>query len=121
MRATLSSLLLAMLAGISAANAEPMTLDQFRQELVGMPLCGTPATGPFAGKMLCTIHMPDGSAIVAGAGIVVRGSWEADDGKICRRSASDPMDRRRCVDYERLGDGRYKNSDGVEFCIGPCP
>lgn len=120
MRLTFSSILFAGLAGVSTAQAAPLTLDQFKQELVGMPLCGTPATGPFAGKMLCTVHMPDGSAVVAGAGIVVRGSWEADNGKICRRSASDPMDRRRCVDYERIGEGKYKNSDGVEFCIGPC-
>ena len=112
--------LLAVLAGTALAAAAPMTLDQFRQELVGMPLCGTPSTGPFAGKMLCTVHMPDGSAVVAGAGVTVRGSWEAEGNKICRRSASDPMDRRRCVEYEHLGNGRYRNSDGVEFCIGPC-
>lgn len=109
------------MAAVSPAPAEPMTLDQFRQELLGMPLCGTPQSGPFAGKMLCTLHMPDGSAVVTGAGMIVRGSWEAEGNRICRRSASDPMDRRRCVDYERAGEGRYKNSDGVEFCIGPCP
>ena len=25
------------------------------------------------------------------------------------------------VDYERAGTNRFRNSDGVEFCIGPCP
>ena len=25
-----------------------------------------------------------------------------------------------CVTYERLSNGRYRNSDGVEFCLGPC-
>ena len=41
--------------------------------------------------------------------------------RICRRDALDPPDRRRCVDYARLGNNRYRNSDGVEFCLGPCP
>ena len=55
-----------------------MTVDEFRRELVGVPLCGTPETGPFAGKSLCTVHLPDGTAILAGAGLVVYGLWEAE-------------------------------------------
>jgi hypothetical protein len=86
-----------------------------------MPLCGTPTTGPLAGKALCTVHLPDGTAVLAGAGLIVRGVWEADTGHICRRNAHDPVERRRCVDYEHIGQDRYRNSDGVEFCIGPCP
>ena len=97
-----------------------LTVDEFRRELVGIPLCGTPATGPLAGKQLCTVHLPDGTAVVAGAGLVVRGVWEADAGKICRRNAHDPLDKQRCVTYERLSPERYRNSDGVEFCLGPC-
>ena len=106
---------------LSQALAEPLTVDEFRRELVGMPLCGMPTTGPLAGKALCTVHLPDGTAILAGAGLIVRGVWEADGGHICRRNARDPVERRRCVDYERVAQDRYRNSDGVEFCIGPCP
>jgi len=116
-----SAVLLAGLVPATAVFAEPLTVDEFRRELVGMPLCGTPATGPLAGKALCTVHLPDGTAILAGAGMIVRGVWEADAGHICRRNARDPAERRRCVDYERIGQDRYRNSDGVEFCIGPCP
>ena len=117
---------LAMLAGLffAAANgaaAAPMTIDEFRRELVGVPLCGTPDYGPLAGKMLCTVHLPDGTAIVAGQGMLVRGTWEAEAGRICRRNAQDPLERRRCIEYERTGQDRYRNSDGVDLCIGPCP
>jgi hypothetical protein len=103
------------------AIAEPMTVDEFRRELVGMPLCGTPASGPLAGKMLCTVHLPDGTAIVAGQGMLVRGTWEGEAGRICRRNAHDPLERRRCIEYEKVGEDRYRNSDGIELCIGPCP
>ena len=103
------------------AKAEPMTVDEFRRELVGMPLCGTPASGPLAGKMLCTVHLPDGTAIVAGQGMLVRGTWEGEAGRICRRNAHDPLERRRCIEYEKVGEDRYRNSDGIELCIGPCP
>ena len=116
-----TAVLVAALLPLSQAFAEPLTVDEFRRELVGMPLCGTPTTGPLAGKALCTVHLPDGTAILAGAGLIVRGVWEADGGHICRRNARDPVERRRCVDYERVGQDRYRNSDGVEFCIGPCP
>jgi hypothetical protein len=116
-----SAVLAAALLPVAQALAEPITVDEFRRELVGMPLCGTPTTGPLAGKALCTVHLPDGTAVLAGAGMIVRGLWEADGGHICRRNAHDPVDRRRCVDYERIGQDRYRNSDGVEFCIGPCP
>jgi hypothetical protein len=114
------AVLAAALLPVAAALAEPLTVDEFRRELVGMPLCGTPATGPLAGKALCTVHLPDGTAILAGAGMIVRGIWEVDAGHICRRNARDPVERRRCVDYERIAQDRYRNSDGVEFCIGPC-
>jgi hypothetical protein len=114
-------------SGIVAAQVPPaptqpqtLTVDEFRRELVGIPLCGTPNTGPLAGKQLCTVHLPDGTAVVAGAGIVVRGVWEAETGKICRRNAHDALEKRRCVEYERVSPERYRNSDGVEFCLGPC-
>jgi hypothetical protein len=116
-----TAVLAAALLPVTAALAEPITVDEFRRELVGLPLCGTPTIGPLAGKALCTVHLPDGTAVLAGAGLIVRGVWEADAGHICRRNAHDPADRRRCVDYERIGKDRYRNSDGVEFCIGPCP
>src|SRR3954464_10829754 len=81
--------------------AQGMTVDEFRRELVGVPLCGTPDSGQFAGKQLCTVHLPDGTAILAGAGLVVYGLWEASGGQICRRNTQDTPDRRRCVSYER--------------------
>jgi hypothetical protein len=105
----------------AAALCEPLSTDDFKAQLVGVPLCGIPPTGPVAGKWLCTVHLPDGTAVAAGSGLLVRGVWEVEGGKICRRTPDDPMERRRCVEYEKLGDGRYKNSDGVEFCLGPCP
>jgi hypothetical protein len=105
----------------AAAAAETLTVDEFRRELVGLPLCGTPTTGPLAGKALCTVHLPDGTAILAGSGLLVRGVWDVEDGRICRRNAHEPPERRRCVDYARSDAEHYRNSDGVEFCIGPCP
>src|SRR5215471_2250192 len=105
----------------AAALAETLTVDEFRRELVGLPLCGTPTTGPLAGKSLCTVHLPDGTAILAGSGLLVRGVWDVEDGHICRRNAHEPPERRRCVDYERSDAEHYHNSDGVEFCLGPCP
>jgi len=115
------ALVLAMLvAPAASALGQTMTVDEFRRELVGIPLCGTPDAGPLAGKSLCTVHLPDGTAILAGGGLVVHGLWEADNGRICRRNAQDPVDRRRCVDYVRVDRSHYRNSDGVQFCLGPC-
>lgn len=105
----------------SAKPGQPMSADEFRRELVGMPLCGMPKSGPLAGKLMCTVHLADGATILAGAGVLARGFWDTDGQRICRRDATEGPDRRRCVAYERLGDNRYRNSDGVEFCIGPCP
>ena len=112
------ALLLALLPAL--ACAQPMTIDEFRRELVGVPLCGTPETGQFAGKMLCTVHLPDGTAILAGAGVVVYGLWETIGGQVCRRNAHDAADKRRCVSYERVDRSHFRNSDGVGFCLGPC-
>ena len=116
----LSLVLSALIASVAPAAAQAMTVDECRRELVGVPLCGTPESGPLAGKSLCTVHLPDGTAILAGAGLVVYGLWEADGGKICRRNAQDPIDKRRCVTYERVDRSHFRNSDGVAFCLGPC-
>jgi hypothetical protein len=99
---------------------KPVTADEFRRELVDVPLCGTPATGPVAGKSMCTIHFADGSATLAGSGVVARGFWQFEGDAVCRRDRRDPVEHERCVRYERLTDGRYRNSDGVVICIGPC-
>jgi hypothetical protein len=103
-----------------AAQPAWLSAEQFREQLVGVPLCGVPPTGPLAGKTLCTVHLPDGVAVVAGSGVLVRGIWEMDEAQVCRRSKDDPLERRRCVTYERVAQDRYKNSDGVEVCLGPC-
>jgi hypothetical protein len=117
-------LLAACLAACSedAPKSPPqaMSVDEFRRELVGMPLCGKLASGELAGKTICTVHFADGAAVVAGSGVLARGFWDSDGKRICRRDALDPPNLRRCVDYARLGNNRYRNSDGVEFCIGPC-
>ncbi|MFL4971310.1 MAG: hypothetical protein ACJ8FU_18880 [Xanthobacteraceae bacterium] len=118
---SLAAILAIFIAAGHGAAAEPMTADEFRHDLVGVPLCGTPDYGPFAGKMLCTVHLPDGTAVVAGQGMLVRGTWEVEAGRVCRRNAQDPLDRRRCIDYEKVGQDRYRNSDGIDLCIGPCP
>lgn len=120
----LALIALATLAGCSdkpPAPGQPMTADEFRRELIGMPICGTPASGPLAGKLMCTVHLADGTAVLAGSGLLARGLWDVNGNRICRRDAIEPPDKRRCVDYERLPDNRYRNSDGVVFCIGPCP
>ena len=117
----LASVLATSLAIAGIAVAAPMEADEFRRELVGVPLCGTPEEGPFAGKMLCTVHLPDGTAVVAGQGLLVRGTWEAEANRICRRNADDPTERRRCIEYEKTGTDHYRNSDGVKLCLGPCP
>jgi hypothetical protein len=116
----LSLLAAALVAPAVSASAQTMTVDEFRRELVGIPLCGKPDSGPLAGKSLCTVHLPDGTAILAGDGLLVRGLWEADGGRICRRNAGDSAERRRCVDYVRVDRSHFRNSDGVQFCLGPC-
>lgn len=97
-----------------------MSADDFRRELLDLPLCGTPTTGPVAGKAMCTIHLADGTFTLAGAGMVAQGRWEFEGNAICRRDIREPEDLERCVRYERLANGRYRNSDGVVFCVGPC-
>src|SRR5882757_3887370 len=124
MRCTRFSRLAAAIAMFAVAAApvmaQPLTVDEFRRELVGVPLCGTPDSGPLAGKALCTVHLPDGTAILAGAGLVVYGLWEVSGGQICRRNQHDEPDKRRCVTYERVDRSHFRNSDGVGFCLGPC-
>ena len=104
-----------------APTATAMSIDDFRRELVNLPLCGKPTTGPVAGKDMCTVHASDGTATLAGSGLLVRMVWDTDGRSVCRRDVSEAASQRRCVTYERLSNGRYRNSDGVEFCIGPCP
>jgi hypothetical protein len=104
-----------------APTATAMSIDEFRRELVNLPLCGKPTTGPVAGKAMCTVHASDGSATLAGSGLLVRMVWDTDGRSVCRRDVSEAASQRRCVTYERLSNGRYRNSDGVEFCLGPCP
>jgi Caspase domain len=105
----------------SAASFEPpraISVDEFRRELVGRPLCGRANTGPQAGKTMCTVYQSDGTAVITGPGVDARGVWEVDGGRICRQGADV---KRHCLDYVRLGPDRFRNSAGMEFCIGPCP
>src|SRR5690349_11258115 len=103
----LQAVLLAASLAACSDNAPPsppqqMSVDEFRRELVGMPLCGKLSAGELAGKTICTVHLADGAAVVAGSGLLARGFWDTDGKRICRRDALDPPDRRRCLEYARL-------------------
>jgi hypothetical protein len=121
-------MLLPMLLGLAGCDdsappvtAQPMSAEDFRRELVNVPLCGTPKTGPLAGKPMCTIHFGDGTATLAGDLKVARILWELQGNSVCRRDIREAADQRLCVTYERLSNGHYRNSDGVDSCVGPCP
>jgi Caspase domain len=103
------------------AAARAITVDEFRRELVGVPLCGRPTMGSLVGKVVCTTHYNDGTAVITGAGVDIRGVWEAEGQKVCRRRTDESPEMRNCVEYVRLGPNRFRNSMGTEFCIGPCP
>jgi hypothetical protein len=102
-------------------TAQLMSAEDFGRELVNVPLCGTPKSGPYAGKAVCTIQFNDGTAAVMVDHKVARGVWSTDGRSICRREVGAAESQRRCVTYERLSNGHYRNSDGVEFCAGACP
>ena len=91
------------LCGASLAAAEPMSVEEFRSELVGAPLCGAPDSGPYAGKMLCTVHLPDGTAVMAGQGLVVRGTWELDGTQSLPQERAGPA---RAAALHRIREGR---------------
>jgi hypothetical protein len=97
-----------------------MSGDDFRRELLDLPLCGTPVSGPVSGKAVCTTHLTDGNLTLVGSGIVARGFWQFEGDAVCRRDTREPVEQEHCVRYERLPDGRYRNSDGVVVCLGPC-
>lgn len=107
--------------GNPTAAGRPVTAGEFRRELVNLPLCGTPATDSYAGKTMCTVHFADGRLTLAGSGVVVRGFWEFQGDAVCRRDEHEPVEQERCVRYERLANGRFRNSAGVVVCVGPCP
>ena len=102
-------------------TAQPMNAEDIRRELVNLPLCGTPKTGPLSGKPMCTIHFGDGTATLAGDLKVARILWGMQGDAVCRRDIREGADQQLCVTYERLSNGHFRNSDGVDFCIGPCP
>ena len=73
--------------------------EEFRRDLVNMPLCGKPTTGPVAGKTMCTVHASDGTATLAGPGLVARMVWDTDGSAVCRRDVKEAPSQRRCVTY----------------------
>ena len=74
-------------------TAQPMNVEDIRRELVNLPLCGTPKTGPLAGKPMCTIHFGDGTATLAGDLKVARILWEHAGRAVCRRDIREAADQ----------------------------
>ena len=67
-----TALALLALAGCGDSAPQPtataMNVDDFRRELVNLPLCGKPNTGPLAGKAMCTVHVADAPRPLPAAG-----------------------------------------------------
>ena len=91
-----------------------MTVDEFRRELVGVPLCGTPETAPSPARCCAPCTCPTAPRSSPAQALVVYGLWEAVGGQVCRRNAHDPADQRRCVSTSGSTQP-FRNSDGVGF------
>lgn len=107
-------------AAAPAAIERPVTADEFRRELVGLALCGTAPSGPYKDKTICSVYSADGTVTLSGPQLNARGVWEIVDNKVCRRSADAPREKAVCLSYVRLSAQRFRNTSGMEFCIGPC-
>ena len=100
------AIMLLALAGCGDATpqptAQPMSVEDFRRELVNLPLCGTPEHRSACRQGDVHHSFADGTAMLAGDGKVARGIWDSEGSSICRRDINEPADQRLCVTYERL-------------------
>ena len=117
MRATLSSILgLALLAGASLsaapAFAQKLSAQEIRQEMLGRTI----VTLRF-GMKITMRYRPNGTVSAKALLGDIEGTWRAKGDQVCTTFPSGPALGTQCVSFERIGEGRYRNSDGVTFTV----
>lgn len=90
------------------ATAEIMSKDQIANEIIGTPL-----TASLKGMTVHLQYNTDGTVRMKAFIISGGGTWAYSDDGLCMTMTSGPKKGKTCVTFERLGDHKYRNSEGM--------
>lgn len=89
-------------------SADTMTAPEIAQRIVGKDLA--------ARRMGMTVHLrydSDGTVTIRAPFFTGTGTWDWQGDGLCMNVRGGPNPGRSCHAFEDLGDGRFRNSDGM--------
>ena len=98
----------ALTATTLPAIADIMSTDMIANEIVGKPLTATRK-----GMKVRLQYNTDGSVQMKAFVISGSGTWTYSGDGICMNMTSGPKKGETCVTFERLGDNKFRNSEGL--------
>lgn len=116
-RASESGVLAVLVAAVmtsSPAHAEMLTQERIAHEIVGKTLSASRN-----GLKVRLRYDPDGSLTMKVALITGAGTWIYSDGGLCMTLTKGPKRGKTCTGFEDLGNGRYRNSEGLILQVQP--
>ena len=96
----------------TALSAAPLSKEQIHQEIIGKTL-----SGKRMGITVKIIYQLDGAVTIKSPVMSGSGTWSYSETGICMDMESGPRLGKRCVTFEYLGGGDYRNSEGMTLTV----
>ncbi|MEP3439438.1 MAG: hypothetical protein ABJN75_22020 [Hoeflea sp.] len=107
---------LLMAAGTLAAApalADTMTQAQIATEIIGKDL-----VGQRTGMTVRLRYDPGGNVTMKAAFVTGAGTWRFAGDSLCMTMTKGPKRGKTCLTFEKLGDGSFRNSEGMTLRVG---
>lgn len=106
-------LLTASMLAASPALAATLTQAQIADQIIGKDLVGRRN-----GMTVRLRYNADGSVAVKAAFITGAGTWAFAGDGLCMTMTKGPRRGKTCTTFEDLGDGAFRNSEGMTLRVG---
>ncbi|MDD9910567.1 MAG: hypothetical protein OXR62_12875 [Ahrensia sp.] len=98
---------------LASAQARTLTQAEIQREMLNKPI----TTRRF-GMRVSMVYRSNGTVTARALIGTFNGTWKPQGNRVCTTFPSGPAKGTRCVSYTKIGDNRYRTSDGVTFRVG---
>jgi hypothetical protein len=109
---------LALILAMSFMFSPLLAATKLTKEQIASQIIGKTLNAKRMGIPVRILYAKDGKVQMKFPIFSGHGTWKYNGDGVCMNIVKGPRKGETCVTFEKIGENRYRNSEGIEFTIG---